>query len=186
MKTLNTIQTLSKIAKVFSNIIFIFSIVCLCLSIVGILSLAFSFESFKLGGVTINSLLTDKGNMAKGTIYADLAQSIVYCIGALVLSKFAEKYFVKELKDGTPFTFDGAKDLLRLGILFICIPIGAEIIASIADSIIVKVFADAKPSEFDAFGSVAIGIAFIIISLICKYGAEQFVVQNKAEHIEKE
>lgn len=179
MKTLKTIQTLSKISKVFSKIIFIFSIVGLCLSIVGILSLAFNFEAFKIGGVTINSILQDKGNVTKGTLYADMAQGIVYCLGTLILSKTAENYFKRELKDETPFTFDGAKDMLRLGILSICIPIAEEIIVSIVDSVMIKSFSDSKPSDFNAIESVPIGIAFIIISIICKYGAE--VISSKKE-----
>ena len=53
------------------------------------------------------------------------------CAGEAVLSKFAEHYFKRELADGTPFNLGGAKELMRLGIFTICIPIGTQIIAEI-------------------------------------------------------
>ena len=186
MKTLNTIQTISKIAKVISKIIFICSIVGLCLCIASIISLAIGTEGLKLAGVTIQGILQDKGNISDGTLYASLARATVYCIGTIVLTKLSELYFKNELEAGTPFTFDGAKEMLRLGIFSICITIGQEIIASIVYSVLAKSLTDVAPlPETEASGGVAIGIALIIISLICKYGAEQFVVQNNTEHIEK-
>ncbi|MBR2278722.1 MAG: hypothetical protein IJ872_05860 [Eubacterium sp.] len=180
MKALNTIQTISKIAKVISKIIFICSIVGLCLCIAGIISLAIGTEGLKLGGVTIQGILQDKGDISDGTLYAGLARAIVYCIGTIFISKFSELYFKKELEAGTPFTFDGAKEMLRLGILSVCITIGQEIIASIVYSVISNTHTDVAPmSEIDASGGVATGIALIVISLICKYGAE--LIHNKTE-----
>ncbi len=187
MKTLNTIQTISKIAKVISKIIFICSIVGLCFCIAGIISLAIGTEGLKIGGVTIQGILQDKGDISDGTLYANLARAIVYCIGTIVLAKFSELYFKNELTAGTPFTFDGAKEMLRLGILSICITIGQEIIASIVYSVLSKMLTDvATLAETEASGGVAIGVALIVVSLICKYGAEQFVIQNNTEYIGKE
>ena len=180
MKTLNSIQTLSKIAKVISKVIFICSIVGLCLCVAGIVSLAIGADGLKLGGVTIQGILQDKGDISDGTLYANLARAVVYCIGTIVLAKFSEIYFKNELKAGTPFTFDGAREMLRLGIMSVCIPIGEEIIASIVYSVLSKTLADVAPAEqIEAGGSVTIGIAFIVISVICKYGAE--IINGKKE-----
>ena len=172
MNELNTIQTLSKIAKVVSNVIFVCAIVGACLSAAGILSLAFGLEGFKLGGVTITSILQDKAALSEGTLYARMAESIIYCIVYGVLSKVSMNYFKRELADGTPFTVDGAKALLRLGILSICIPLAGQILYAIAQSILTKALPDVAPSETDTIGSVSIGIALIVISLLCRYGAE--------------
>ena len=181
MKTLNTIQTLSKISKIISKIIIICSIVGLCCCIVGIISLAFSMESFKLGGVTFESILQDKANLSEGMLYAEMAQGIVYCIGTIILAKFAENYFKRELNEGTPFTFNGAKELMRLGILSICIPIGEQIISSIVYTVLTKVLTNVAPTKFQVVDSVSVGIALIVISLLCRYGAELKSIKTTKE-----
>ena len=172
MKTLKTIQTLSKISKVISKIIFIFSIVGLCLCIFGILSLFIGFEGLKLGGVTLQSIIQSKADVSEGTLYATMFEGAVYCVGTMTLAKFAENYFKRELNDGTPFTLDGSKELLRLGILSVCIPLAVQVVSSIGHSIISKILPDVSPSELDPGVSVGIGVALIVISLLCKYGAE--------------
>ncbi len=173
MKTLNSIQTLSKVAKTISRIIFVFAIVGACLCAAGIISFAANIDGMKLGGVTFKGLLQDTGSVSEGTLYASIAQGIVYCIGTIILAKFSELYFRHELEAGTPFTFDGAKEMLRLGILTVCISFGEDIIASIVYSILAKRLADVSPaSQTDAAASITIGIAFIVISLLCKHGAE--------------
>ncbi len=185
MKSLNTIQTISKIAKVFSSILFVFSIVGFCLCTVGILSMAFDIESFKLGGVTFESILQDKADLSEGALYAVAAQGMIYCAGAAVLAKFSEVYFRHEIDAGTPFAFDGAKEMMRLGILCVCISIGEEIIASIVTSVIAKTFADAAALDMDTTGAVTVGIALIFISLLCRYGAELADNNAKTERIEE-
>ena len=75
--------------------------------------------------------------------------------------------------------------MMRLGILCVCISIGEEIIAAIVNSALAKTFADAAAApDMDTTGTVTVGIAFIFISLLCRYGAE--LAENKAntEHIE--
>lgn len=171
MKELNIIQTLAKIGKVLSKIIYICSIVSLCICIVGIISVATGFGVIELGGITLKSIISDNFGLEMGTIYAYLAAGIVSCIGEIILAKFAIHYFERELADGTPFTFDGAKELLRLGILTICIPLGTYIAAKIVYAI-VSAFTD-NVNSFDISSdiSVSLGVTMIVISVICKYGA---------------
>ena len=71
MNTLKTIQTLAKIGKVFSKIIF----VC---CIVGIVSLALGAETFKLGGVTIHSMIENEAGMRLPTLYASMAVGLLF------------------------------------------------------------------------------------------------------------
>ena len=58
MKTLNNIQKLSKIGKVLSRIMFIFSIIGFCGCIVVILSMAPGAPTLKIVGVTLESILS--------------------------------------------------------------------------------------------------------------------------------
>lgn len=117
MKTLNIIQKLSKIGKVLSKIMFIFCIIGFCGCIVGIFSMALGAETLKFGGVTLESILNTEAEVTIGTVYAAMAAGMILCAGEAVLAKFAEYYFKRELADGTPFTFAGAKEMQRLGIL---------------------------------------------------------------------
>ena len=172
MKTLNNIQKLSKIGKVLSRIVFIFCIIGFCGCIVGIISMALGTPTLKIGGVTLESILSIEAGVTAGTAYAAMAAGMILCAGETVLSKFAEHYFKRELADGTPFNLGGAKELMRLGIFTICIPIGTQIIAEIVYAVMEQTLRGVAPLQLDHSGSVALGVMFIVISLICRYGAE--------------
>lgn len=171
MKTLNTIQKLSKIGKVLSRIMFIFCIVGFCGCIVGIVSMALGVETLKFGGVTLESILDTE--VAVGTVYAAMAAGMILCAGEAVLAKFAEHYFQRELADGTPFSLSGAKELMRLGILTISLPIGTQIVAEIVHAVMEQTLQGIAPLRLDHAGSAALGVMFLVMSLICRYGAEQ-------------
>ena len=181
MNTLKAIQVLSKIGKILSKIVYICCIVGFCSCIVGYISVIVGAESLKLGGVTLNSILKVEAGVTVGTVYAALAVGMILCAGEAVLSGFAAHYFKRELNDGTPFSLDGAKELLRLGILTICIPLGTQIVAAIVYSVIENRFEITEPFSLDNSVSVSLGVMFIIISLICKYGAEQQLQKAQAE-----
>lgn len=172
MKTLKTIQTLSKIGKIISRIIFIFCLIGGIGCIVGIISLAVIPDGFRLGGVTIHSMIEKNAEISMGTCYTAMAVGIVFCAGEAVLCKIAENYFKNEFAAGTPFTFDGAKELMRLGICTICIPIGTAVISGIVYGIISSVFSGVADYNISNFTSVGLGVMFIIMSLLCRYGAE--------------
>lgn len=170
MNTLKTIQTLAKIGKVFSKIIFVCCIVGFCGCIV---SLAFGAETFKLGGVTIHSMIENEAGMSLPTLYASMAVGLLFCGAEAVLCKFAEAYFKHELADGDPFTLRGAKELLRLGILTVAIPLGTVIVCSIGVAIADNMVPGIDKLSIGEFSSVGLGVMMIMLSLFCRYGAER-------------
>ena len=177
MKSLDTIQKLSKIGKVLSKIAFIFSVIGFCGCIAGLLSLSFSSGSLiKIGGVTLHGLLINDYGYNIKSISAALSGWLIVCAGEAVLAKFAEVYFKNELKAETPFTLTGAKELLRLGILTIAIPTGCAVIGSIVAAVVAGFMnvekAEAMDMYFDNEASIVLGIMFILGSLLCRYGAE--------------
>ena len=172
MKTLNNIQKLSKIGKVLSRLVFVFCIIGFCGCIVGILSMALGAPTLKIGGVTLKSILSIEAEVTTGTAYAAMAAGMILCAGEAVLAKFAEHYFKHELADGTPFDLGGAKELMRLGILAICIPIGTQMIAEIVYAVMEQAMQGVAPFQLDYSGSVALGVMFIVMSLGCRYGAD--------------
>lgn len=177
MTSLPTIQKLSKLGKVLSNIAFIFSIVGCVGCLLGMIALQSGAGSvLKLGGVTIHGLVGEISGSGNRSITAGLCGWLVVCVGQAVLAKFAVLYFHHELAAGTPFTLTGAKELLRLGIMTIVIPLGCDIVGSIvagiAAGLIQAETASGMAQNFDSSGSIVLGIMFLLGSLLCRYGAE--------------
>lgn len=178
-KTLNTIQTLSKIGKILCKIIFIFCLIGFIGCIVGIIGLALIPNGLNIGGTTIHGIVEKSPEISLSTCYTAMAAGVVLCAGEAVLCKIAEHYFKNELEAGTPFTFEGAKELIRLGIFTICIPIATSIISGIVCAVMTAVFGKVYDFEFGKFISIGLGIMFIISGLLCRYGAE---IQAKDSH----
>ena len=178
MKTLKTIQALSKLGKILSKIAFIFSVIGFCGCIAGLLSLNFGNGGLiKIGGVTLHGLVFENLGFDIKSISAALAGWLIVCAGEAVLAKFAEVYFKNELKAGTPFTLDGAGELQRLGILALAIPLGSSLLGSIAEGLAAGLLntetATAMELYVDNEASLVLGLMFLLGSLLCRYGAEQ-------------
>lgn len=172
MKSLRILQTLAKIGKVFSKIIRIFCVIGFIGCIVGIVAMAAGATALRLNGRDLEALIFQASGCTNATLYAIMAVGMILCAGEWVLSGFANRYFANELAAGTPFTESGAQELLRLGILTIAIPLGSEMLASIANAVISALADSAWALSLDNGDSVALGVMFIVISLLCRYGAE--------------
>lgn len=185
MKTLNTIQTFSKIGKIFCKVINICCIVGIVGCVVGIIAMAFGSNVLKIGGVTLHSLMETEAEIKMETVYSSIAEGIIFCIGEFFASRMAYRYFANELKVGTPFTFDGAKELLHLGISLIWIPLVSTLAARIAIEIIGQFTESIEALDADNFESIAIGITFIFVSFLCRYGAELSTEKGETKDEEK-
>lgn len=173
MKTLNAIQVLAKIGKVLSTIIYVCCIVGAVGCVVGMICIPFADTGMlKIGGVTVYGLLANSAGIELNSLYPMMAGAMIMCIGEGITAKFAERYFGHELKAGTPFTESGAKELMRLGILTICVPLGALILAQIVGAVMAQFMGGGDLLDLRGGDSIGIGVTFIIASLLCKYGAE--------------
>ncbi len=173
-KSLKTIQLLSKIGRILSTIVFICSIIGVAGCVLGAVTLSLGWtETFKIGGVTVHGLIENSAEMSIGSLYATMAAGGILSAGECVIAKFSELYFKHELSDGTPFTFAGAKELHRLGIIAIAVSIGSIVLASIVHAIMAHAMTGVGEMNLDSTPSIGIGITFIIMSVIFKYGAEQ-------------
>ena len=179
MKTLPTIQTLSKIGKVLSKISCIFCLIGAIGCAVGLASLPFADQGIiKIGGESIHGLIVNRAGIDLTGLYPLLTGILIVCIGQAVTAKFAERYFAHELTAGTPFTQDGAKELMRLGILTICVPLGCLILAEIVSGILAGFLNCDDLLKIENGGSVALGAMFLVMSLLCRYGAEREEVHS--------
>ena len=104
--SLQTIQTLAKIAKVLCKIAFVFCIVGAVGCLLGICSLALGITgALKIGGVTIHGLIEQNAGVTLGTMYASMAAGLILCTAEAFLAEIAGNYFRHVLEVGTPFTF---------------------------------------------------------------------------------
>lgn len=172
MKTLKTIQTLSKIGKILSKIVYICCIVGLCGCAVGAAAMLAGGKVLKLSGMSLHSFLNAEAGISTGTIWSAIIAGAILCTGELFLSRLACRYFENEQNAGTPFTADGAKELLHLGISVVWVPIASIVLAQIAHSVISGFLENVEALNLDSFDSVALGVMLIVASLLCRYGAE--------------
>lgn len=179
--TLEILQTVARVGKTLCRILFPLSVVGFCLCIAAIVSFAtMGNEALVIGDIGIYGLIRQPEDMTVGTLYATLASGAVLCAGIAVLTKFIAHYLRGMLADGTPFTLRGARALLRAGILMIVVPIASGALIGLVTVLLRHSFGTVAPMDIgdSAWG---FGIMMIILSLVCRLGAEQLarpVVQN--------
>ena len=184
MKTLNTIQKLSKIAAVICKVLFILCVVGIVCCAVSLVFLAALPEGFVVNGMTVKAYIEANAKASIGTCYTALAVGIILCVGEAVLCKIAERYFRHELEAGTPFTFEGAKELIQLGILTICIPIGSAIASGIVHAVLSRIMTDVSDLNLNNTVSFGMGLAFVFAGLLCRSAAE--MIGSKEEKQKEE
>lgn len=172
MKSLKTLQTLSKVGKVLSSIVFVLSIIAGC-----IVALAFVF-SLTLKNViveneqTFEELIQIELNMTMPSIYLTLICSFLACVVEAISCKMAQKYFKYELSVGTPFTQEGAKKMLYLGIWLLVLPLAYGFVCGIIAAIYIALNGNITFSGLSYSAFSGVGVAFIVVSFILKYGAD--------------
>ncbi len=180
-KTLNTIQTVSKIAGILSTVGYVCCLVGAILCAAGILSLRFIPEGFKIGGMTIQGLMEASEKLTTEDLYVMMTTFLIVLAGDAVVCKIAQRYFKNEFKAGTPFTCEGAKELLCLGVCAMVIPVAASMIAQLVCHILFPGNADAFDLSYDISSSVLIGALLLVMSLLCRHGAEVSQPEAAAE-----
>lgn len=163
----------SSAGKILCSIVFVFCVIGIIGSVVGIAFLAAGLDAIHIVGVTLKSIVQTNSGTSIGTANIYMVVAIILCSGEAVIAKFAEHYFKGELLDGTPFNMERSKELTRLGIITISVSIVTEVVAAIVYEIMSFIFVNTDSLEIGNWGSVGIGITFIIVSLICRYGAER-------------
>ena len=171
MKSLATIQKMARTGKVLSKLVFILSLIAFGFGAALLILFAQAGQTTLPDGINFAALLRMESNVTMEGLYAYFTVVLLFSAGEAVIAKFAEHYFKRELTDGTPFTQSGADELKRLGILTICISIGTQCVAAIILSLVLGEQGTAASSWSNA-GQLFYGIAFLITSVIFRYGAE--------------
>lgn len=171
--TLKTIQTASKVAEIISKIVMICCIVGAFLCLVSIVLLAVGIDAaLKLSGINIGSIIQNEANLSTAQLYLTISLGALISAANAIVAYFASNYFKNEQAAGTPFTFEGAKELFRLGVLSVIISVVSDTVSSIVESIIESSQQISFHMQIDLDGLFGFGIFMIVISYLCKYGAE--------------
>lgn len=167
-KSLKTIQVLAKIGMIISKVMFILSVVCGIACFVALTALL-GVQELRLGGTDMIEWFMKESGATIEESYYSCVSGVIVCIAQAILCKFSWRYFTNELSAGTPFTMEGAKEVLRLGILIIVIPCVTLVLQEIVASIMLPGVADVVTEELSELGY---GVMFIVCSVFFRYGAE--------------
>jgi hypothetical protein len=161
-KSLKTIQTIVKVARVIAKIVMI-------LCIIGVVGSVFALgATVAANGLDSTGLLS---SVTKGDMYFGSITALIACAAEIVLSFLAIKYFDNELAAGTPFTFDGSKELFRLGLINLAVGFGVSLLQVVVSGIIWLYFPEMELVTEESF-SMSTGLFMMFLSLVFKYGAE--------------
>ena len=171
MKSLKTLQNLAKAGKIISKILFILSIVGACCIVLSLISVI-AFKDTILEGVSFADKLQEEVNLNMASIYLALICATIACIIEAITCKMAEKYFRYQLSAGTPFTYEGASKMFKLGIWLIILPLIYAFVCCIVHIIFVLSSENVIFKGYGYTSMFGLGLGFVIISCIFKYGAD--------------
>lgn len=169
-KSLKTVQTVCKVCKVLAEIAFVLLVVGAVLMLAcGIFIGAGKMDALlSSGALVLDEMLQQSGATQEYVTAVFVCLTIIIAAEAVV-AKFINVYFKHELKAGTPFTFEGAKEMLRLGIITIAVPSAASVISAIYLTVVT---ADSGDWNFSVKISLGLGLMFLALSPLLKHGTE--------------
>ncbi|MBQ8177714.1 MAG: hypothetical protein IJ033_00840 [Clostridia bacterium] len=188
-KTLSTIQGLMRLGRVLTIITLVFSIIGMVGCAVGGVALYATGDLIietEQGDITLGEFVYDETMATMEMLYFVIIVAFFACMTEVIISDRMAKYFKFELSEGTPFTFEGAKKLKKVGILAIVLPIVVEIVAAVIAVFLLANVPEALPAteststEITYASSLGTGVMMLIFSLIFKHGAELNEAQKKA------
>lgn len=182
-KNLKVIQTFAKIARIVTKVLFIIMIVSGAASLVGALTV-FGVPTLKIFGQNLIDLIMGAESVKLESAGFECLSATVACASSAVVMGFASHYLKNELRAGTPFTYEGAKEILRLGIISIAVPAGASTVIEIINTVHLHYFPDAFAESFSV--SISAGLLMIVAHFVFKYGAELAEKKNDADAAESE
>lgn len=179
-KSLKTVQTICKVCKVLAEIAFVLLIVGAVLVLAcGIFIGAGKMDALMSSGALVLDEMLQQSGVTQEYVTAVLVCMTIIIAAEAVVAKFINVYFKHELKAGTPFTFEGAKEMLRLGIITIAVPAGASLAATIVFDIMAA--GSGLDSEFNFEISLGMGLMFLALSPLLKHGTELRLRAQNAE-----
>ena len=174
----NNLEKIQKVFGVFKILSRVFMIICFVAAGLALVSAILTLVSgentpiMKIGGVSIYlPVFFETNETALGSEKACWVMAAGFVAAACegILLAFANRYFTIEQKEGTPFTENGAKLTLRLGITAIVL----SVVSAATQGVIYELLKYSElVEEFSNSWGVTLGVTLILFSLIIRYGAD--------------
>ena len=173
-KSLRTIQIFAKIGRILDMILHILSIVGLVFCIIGfVLAVTGTSLSYIFVEPEIISNYMKIENISYGAIAGAFVAGMIACASGVVVTTFGGKFFKSELEVGQPFDYMVANKLKKYGIATIVSPLVANILAQFALAACFNYYGISQKMNFDLEIKLGVGILYIVLSVVLRYGAEQ-------------
>lgn len=155
MKSLQRVQKAANVLRILAKIGYI-------LTIVGAI-----FCGIFGSNATVREWLAKEGTTFVTREYVCYCVcAAIGCASGIALAYFNLRFYEAELAAGTPFTKPLVKELRKLGLLHILLPIAASIVVAVVSA------AMHTDVNFDTAGGISAGIAYLLLSLPADYGAD--------------
>lgn len=164
-KSLSHILTIFKIARILAKIVFI---AC----IVGVVGCLIGLSTLPVVNTLLPEMLLAQAGLDFASLYLSCVVGALTCVGEGVFAFFAEKYFKNVLAAQSPFTREGSKECLRLGLIAIIASLAIAVAAGFAELIFLFLLPATADWEFSTSVSLTTGLFFLFLSLIFKHGGE--------------
>ncbi len=171
MKSLKTVQTISKVVSIFVKIGFICTIIGAVGSLIG--GIALTMAPYLREDI-VALIISESGVDNLRQFGIALQAGSVYLVGVAITMGFTCDYFKKELADGTPFTHSGAEKLKKVGIINLVVPFATYCISAG-----INAMANISESIFSNQYAVLSGVLMILLSFVFHYGAD--LIERKNE-----
>lgn len=171
MKSLNVIQTICKVLKILTTIVFVFCIIGASMSFVGAIALFCVNEESTFWQEAMKYLSETPVNLN----YARCSSvgSVVTCSISAIIMGFAKRFYADEIAAGTPFDRTICKKMLKEGILYLSLSVVSVIVTAIVYACFDVPY---EGSNYSGFGT---GIMFVLCWIICSYGADVKEIADK-------
>ncbi len=167
----NSLTAIQKCARVFRVLVRVGLILSIAGAVFGLAALMLWIHWNNAPATGIPQLDQVMQLIDRGSYYHTLSTLIADVVGCAfggALLWLFHRYLTHELADGTPFTFSGASELRRLGVVTIVLPL----VSLCLQAIPYTVYDLSYPNRMENGTSVLLGVALILASLVFRYGAE--------------
>lgn len=167
----NSLTAIQKCARVFRVLVRIGLILSIVGAVFGLAALMLWIHWNNAPATGIPQLDQVMQLIDRGSYYHTLSTLIADVVGCAfggALLWLFHRYLAHELADGPPFTFSGASELRRLGVVTIVLPL----VSLCLQAIPYTVYDLSYPNRMENGTSVLLGVALILASLVFRYGAE--------------
>lgn len=167
----NSLTSIQKCTRVFRVLVRIGLILSIVGAVFGLAALMLWIHWNNAPATGIPQLDQVMQLIDRGSYYHTLSTLIADVVGCAfggALLWLFHRYLTHELADGTPFTFSGASELRRLGVVTIVLPL----VGLCLQAIPYTVYDLSYPNRMENGTSVLLGVVLILASLVFRYGAE--------------